>query len=103
MRMVDYTRSGNGPSVLECKCYRWRGHFEGDQCAYRDGAVTEQQIEEKDCLKLFEQKLVEQGVLTEEQIAKQKADFDQEMNESIARSEAAPEMTPDEIYDYLYV
>ena len=40
-RLTKYIREGNGPAILECKDYRWRGHFEGDQCAYRDAAVTE--------------------------------------------------------------
>ena len=101
--MVEYTRAGNGPSVIECKCYRWRGHFEGDQCAYRDASVTEKNMAERDCVKNFEQLLMEQGIKTAEDIAQQRAEFDQAMNESIARSEAAPEMTPEEIYDYLYV
>ncbi|MBQ9330001.1 MAG: thiamine pyrophosphate-dependent dehydrogenase E1 component subunit alpha [Oscillibacter sp.] len=102
-KMVEYTRAGNGPSVIECKCYRWRGHFEGDQCPYRDGTVTEQEIAERDCLKNFEQVLADSGVMTAEQFAKMRADFDQEMNESIERTLVAPEMTADEIYDYLYV
>ena len=102
-KMVEYTRAGNGPSVIECKCYRWRGHFEGDQCAYRDASVTEKNIAERDCVKNFEQLLMEQGIKTADQIAQQRAEFEQAMNESIARSEAAPEMTPEEIYDYLYV
>ena len=102
-KMVEYTRAGNGPSVIECKCYRWRGHFEGDQCAYRDASVTEKNMAERDCVKNFEQLLMEQGIKTADQIAQQRAEFEQAMNESIARSEAAPEMTPEEIYDYLYV
>ena len=102
-KMVEYTRAGNGPSVIECKCYRWRGHFAGDQCAYRDASVTEKNMAERDCVKNFEQLLMEQGIKTADQIAQQRAEFEQAMNESIARSEAAPEMTPEEIYDYLYV
>lgn len=102
-KMVEYTRAGNGPSILECKCYRWKGHFEGDQCAYRDAAVTEKEIAERDCVKNFEKLLMDQGIMTAEQIAQKHADFDQAMNESIARTEAAPEMTAEEIYDYLYV
>lgn len=32
---VERARSGEGPSLLEFETYRWRGHFEGDQQAYR--------------------------------------------------------------------
>jgi pyruvate dehydrogenase E1 component alpha subunit len=27
---VDRARGGGGPTLLECKTYRWRGHHEGD-------------------------------------------------------------------------
>lgn len=32
---VKRARKGEGPSLVECKTYRWRGHFEGDACTYR--------------------------------------------------------------------
>ena len=32
---VERARKGQGPSLIECKTYRWRGHFEGDACVYR--------------------------------------------------------------------
>ena len=101
--LTDYIRAGNGPAVLEIKCYRWRGHFEGDQCAYRDAAVTEDWIANHDCVKNFEAKLMEQGVITADEISQMRADFDREMDEAILRAEAAPEMKPEEIYDNLYV
>lgn len=102
-KIVEGVRAGNGPAVIECKCYRWRGHFEGDQCAYRDQAVTEKWIEERDCVKNFEKALMEWGLLTEEESKKMREDFDKEMNDAIDRTEAAPEMTAEEIFNYLYV
>lgn len=101
--LLEGVRAGKGPAVLECKDYRWRGHFEGDQCAYRDAAVTEDWIEHKDCVKNFEAMLLEQGVLTQEEADRMRTDFDRAMDEAILRAEAAPEMEPEEIYDGLYV
>lgn len=101
--LVAGIRAGGGPAVLECKDYRWRGHFEGDQCAYRDAAVTEEWIANHDCVKNFEAKLMEQGVITADEISQMRADFDHEMDKAILRAEAAPEMKPEEIYDNLYV
>jgi pyruvate dehydrogenase E1 component alpha subunit len=100
---VQYAREGKGPAVLECVCYRWKGHFEGDQCPYREADYTKEQVENHDCLKRFEELLMGEGILTAEGIEKQRADYEREMNEAVARAEAAPEMTADEIYDYLYV
>lgn len=101
--LVEGIRAGNGPAILECQDYRWRGHFEGDQCAYRDAAVTEQWIANKDCVKNMETLLLEQGMITEEEIAQMRADFDAKMEAAIQHAVAAPEMKPEEIYDYLYV
>lgn len=36
LRAVDRAREGEGPTLLECRTYRWRGHFEGDAQRYRD-------------------------------------------------------------------
>lgn len=100
--MSEYVRSGKGPAVLECQDYRWRGHFEGDQCAYRDAAVTREWMENKDCVKNLEAMLARQGVLTPEEADAMRAAFDAEMEAAIAQAEAAPAMTPEEIYDGLY-
>lgn len=101
-QMAKYVRAGNGPAMIESKTYRWRGHFEGDQCAYRDAAVTEKWIEEKDCLKLLETNLLKNGVMSESEMEEVHHAFEQEMNAAIARAEAAPEMKPEEIFDGLY-
>jgi acetoin:2,6-dichlorophenolindophenol oxidoreductase subunit alpha len=35
-RIVALARRGDGPQILECKTFRWRGHYEGDPQKYRD-------------------------------------------------------------------
>ncbi|WP_331655242.1 thiamine pyrophosphate-dependent dehydrogenase E1 component subunit alpha [Aminipila sp.] len=32
---VERARNGEGPSIIECKTYRWQGHHVGDPAAYR--------------------------------------------------------------------
>ena len=32
---VARARQGKGPTLIECKTYRWHGHFEGDQQGYK--------------------------------------------------------------------
>ena len=64
---IKRARQGKGPSLVECKTYRHRGHFEGDPCAYRDDAELEE-WKEKDPIPRFEQKLVDMALLTEKKI-----------------------------------
>lgn len=99
--LVDGIRAGNGPAVLECKCYRMRGHFEGDQQKYRDAAVTEQ-WKEKDCVARMEKYLQDNGVLTAEQIQTIRAEIGAKMDAAVAAAELSPEPTPDDLYRNLY-
>jgi len=55
LEAVHRARTGGGPSLVECKTYRHRGHFEGDPCVYRN----EEELAEwktKDPLTRFEKK-----------------------------------------------
>ncbi|HAT82347.1 pyruvate dehydrogenase E1 component alpha subunit [Eubacterium pyruvativorans] len=101
--MFDYVRSTGKPAVLEMRDYRFRGHFEGDQCAYRDQDVTAQKMTEEDGVKNFEEKLLAAGVLTQEEMDARKAAFAEKLEAIIAEAEAAPEPTPEDIYENLYV
>ena len=75
----------------------------GESLEQREAGITEDWIANHDCVKNFEAKLMDQGVITADEISQMRSDFDREMDEAILRAEAAPEMKPEEIYDNLYV
>lgn len=59
---VDRARTGRGPSLIESKTYRWRGHSKSDRNLYR----TQDEIQmwkERDPIVRFRTQLIEQGVL----------------------------------------
>ncbi len=66
---IRRARQGKGPSLIECKTYRHRGHFEGDPCAYRDDAEVEE-WKEKDPIPRLEKKLFEMKILTQDKLEK---------------------------------
>jgi len=39
---AERARSGGGPTLIECKTYRWHGHMEGDSYGYRTQAEIEE-------------------------------------------------------------
>ncbi len=62
-RAVERARAGEGPSLIECKTYRWRAHTERQgQPDRRDGAELEA-WQRRDPIALLERRLREQGDL----------------------------------------
>lgn len=83
---VDRARAGEGPSLIECKTYRFRSHSEGrpDVCHYEPRDKEEiKKWKERDPLKLFQEKLLNEGVLTQKEVVK----IDQEMDAEIEEAE----------------
>src|SRR5476651_61182 len=63
---LAYCRSGKGPIILEMKTYRYRGHSMSDPAKYRTREEVDQVRENRDPIDHFGKKLVDGGVLTEE-------------------------------------
>jgi len=63
--MVARARGGGGPSFLECKTYRHRGHSRTDPAKYRDPAEVEAWLA-RDPIVLHRAALVGRGILGEE-------------------------------------
>lgn len=57
--------AGEGPSLVEAKTYRYRGHFEGDQQPYRSQEEVERWQRENDPIDNYRSKLEEEGHLSE--------------------------------------
>ena len=55
---VKRARSGEGPTLIECKTYRWFGHWTGDPCVYRTRAEVDE-WKKKDPITSFRRVLTE--------------------------------------------
>jgi len=94
-------REGEGPSLIECKTYRHKGHFEGDPCVYRN----EEELREwkaKDPLPRFEKKLLDIQVLTREKIEEIKGSIEKDLAEAVSFAEESPFPDPSEIMEDVY-
>jgi len=60
---VDRARAGLGPTLIECKTYRWRAHFEGEPDTYRPPEEVAAWME-REPIAPYRKSLIEQGVLT---------------------------------------
>jgi pyruvate dehydrogenase E1 component alpha subunit len=98
---IKRARAGEGPSLVECKTYRHKGHFEGDPCLYRsDDEVNE--WKEKDPIPRFEKKLIDMNVLTEQQVSEIKAGIEKQLAEAVDYAEQSPLPEPSEILEDVY-
>jgi len=98
---VKRARAGEGPTLIECKTYRHRGHFEGDPMVYRPKEEFEAWLE-KDPLPRFEAKLLEMGVLTKEKIEQIEKDIEAKLEEAIKFAEESPFPAPEELTEDVY-
>lgn len=86
---VERGRSGGGPTLIESKTYRIRGHSRSDRNRYR----TKNEIEEwslRDPIIQFEKELQELGLLTAEDIASIAQQVEQEIAEGIEFAQQSP-------------
>ena len=87
---VKRARKGRGPTLLECKTYRHRGHSEGDPgTGYRSKEEVEA-WKKKDPIPPFEKKLLEIKVLTKKERDNIKAALVKELDEGETFAEESP-------------
>ena len=55
---IARARAGKGPTLLECKTYRFYGHYEGDQQTYKVATENEKYQKERDPIKLFKENVL---------------------------------------------
>lgn len=99
---VARARAGEGPTLIECDTYRYRGHHEGDEQSYRTREEIERVKEERDCIKRLHQFLTGEYQWTEQE--------DTQLRESVARDIAdavefglkGTPMKAETMYDNLY-
>jgi pyruvate dehydrogenase E1 component alpha subunit len=99
---IARARRGEGPSLIECKTYRYYGHFEGDTVTYR----TKEEVEAhrtRDAIKAIHRSIVERGIATAQELDA----IDKKVQDSIDLAwqfaEAAPYPAPEEALTDVYV
>ncbi len=99
---VERARGGEGPSLMHIKTARFYGHFVGDAQTYRgDGEIDELRAD-KDCLKLFREKVVETGLLTEEQLDEIYEEEKKRIQDAASAAQVAPRATEADLMTDVY-
>lgn len=101
---VQRARKGEGPTLLECKTYRWRGHYEGEAdrtFTYR----TREEIEKwkKKCpIEAFQKRLLEEGTFSQTDFDQIDVEVKQEIEEAIRFANDSPFPEPEDALQGLY-
>jgi pyruvate dehydrogenase E1 component alpha subunit len=98
---IARARSGAGPTLIECKTYRWYGHSEIDPAKYR----TKEEVEawKKKCpVATFEKRLFDQKVLTETAKKQIVADITREIDEAVEFAEKSPYPEVSELAEHIW-
>jgi TPP-dependent pyruvate/acetoin dehydrogenase alpha subunit len=98
---VQRARDGGGPTLIEAKTYRLKGHYEGDPQGYRD----KDEISEwsgRDPVARFRERLIADGRATEEQLAALDAETAEEARDAMEFGLASPLPTAEEIVGDVY-
>jgi len=92
---VNRARAGEGPSLIECKTYRIRGHFEGDDALYRK---KEEVVEarKQDPIEYWKNRLIAAGELTEQEFDALNEQIDHEVAEAAAFADASSFPAPED-------
>jgi pyruvate dehydrogenase E1 component alpha subunit len=98
---VARARAGEGPTLLECVTYRWKGHSKSDQELYR----TKQEIQawkERDPIPRFRDLLLAGGVISQEEATFIEETARRIIAEALEFAQASPEPTVDTILEGVY-
>lgn len=86
---VERARAGEGPTLIECMTTRVGGHYVGDPSLYVPKDIRDT-WPERDCIKNFAGKLIEEGVATEEEVNQILADEKQRVADAMEFARQSP-------------
>ncbi len=98
---VGRARAGDGPSLLEMKTYRYRGHSRSEPARYRPEGELEAWVE-RDPIGILGRRLLDEGLMTSGEQTSVAQDMESEVQVAIERAEAAPYLTLEEARRHVY-
>jgi len=100
-KAVERARRGEGPTLIECKTYRHKGHSRVDPAKYRPKEEVEQWLA-KDPIKRFKEKLLQTNTLTEAEIQQIEKEVSDEIEEAVKFAMESPYPAPEEALEDVY-
>lgn len=87
---VQRARNGQGPTLIECKTYKWRTHYEGEPDTYRPSDEVDEWVNR--CpINNYGIKLIDDKTATRADLDKIEARVEKEIKEAVEFAENSPE------------
>ncbi len=101
---LDRARKGGGPTLIEYKTYRWRGHYEGeaDRTWYYRSKQEVEEWMEKCPIKRFRQYLLENEVADREHLDRIDEQTEQELEKAVEFAKNCPWPAPEDALKDVY-
>ncbi len=101
-RAATRARKGDGPTLLEFRTYRYKGHSMSDPAKYR----TKEEVEEykkRDPIEKLRSTIVSKKILPESQLEKIEEKVKQAVAEAVTFAEESAFPSPDKAFEHIYV
>ena len=92
VKAVKRAREGKGPTLIECKTYRWQGHHVGDPATYRKRrSETEKEDWMARCpVATLRKEMIESGKAKEAEIEKLESQIEEQIQEAVQFAADSP-------------
>jgi pyruvate dehydrogenase E1 component alpha subunit len=99
---VERARQGGGPTFIEAKTYRIKGHFVGDPEHYRTKEEVQKIFKETDPIKEFEKRILSESLMTRKALEDIQKKVKKIIDESVEYARNSEYPKPSELFDDLY-
>jgi pyruvate dehydrogenase E1 component alpha subunit len=99
---VERARSGKGPTLMECKTYRHKGHSRFDPAAYRPKEEVEEWLK-RDPIARFKARFLEVKTITEEEADKIEQEVVAAVDDAVKFALESPYPEPEEALEHVYI
>jgi len=96
-----YCRDGNGPVLIECLTYRWKGHSKSDAQVYRTKEEVKEWIQ-KDPIPRYVKMLVDSGAASESECTEAEVRARESLEKAVKFAEESPFPDPSKVEEDVY-
>jgi len=99
---LERARAGKGPTLLECKTYRFKPHSNADDDRKYRSAAELEAWRQKDPIARLETYMLEHGLLTAAELSDCRAAIAIEIEQATELAEQTPFPAPETLHDHVY-